>query len=96
MSLYHSANNNNCLIHRHPPTATLLSALLPLQLERRWMRLEEEGAFVIVSAESPYYILWATKKWSKVSGLSPIHHPLFLHCFQNLRRAAVEINLVSF
>lgn len=53
---------------RHPPTAAMLSALLPMQLERRWMRLEEEGAFVIISAEAPFYILWATKKWSKLTG----------------------------
>lgn len=33
----------------------------------RWRELENEGAILVVAPEDPYYILWATKKWTQVS-----------------------------
>eukprot|EP01035_Chromulina_nebulosa_P017731 gene17731-23323_t len=54
---------------KHPPSAQLLSALSKMQSESNWMRLEEDGgAFLIVANEEPYYIVWATKAWSKMTG----------------------------
>ena len=49
-----------------PPSPALLSALAIMQQEERWLLLEDEGVFVVVTPTPPYLILWATKSWVKV------------------------------
>jgi serine/threonine protein kinase len=43
-------------------------ALLTVRRESQWEMLEQAGAFLILSAEFPFLVLGATKKWSQITG----------------------------
>jgi hypothetical protein len=54
--------------YRKAPSPTLMNALSVMKNEYRWAKLEEQGAYLITSPEPPFIILWATKKWTQLTG----------------------------
>lgn len=54
---------------RPPPSSALIDSLMQMQRESRWQRFEDfcEGVLVL-TPEPPYCILWATKKWTLLTG----------------------------
>ena len=56
------------LLHRKPPSAEVIASLLLMQSEPRWSKLEDEGAYLVLTPLRPFYMLWATKKWTQLMG----------------------------
>ena len=42
--------------------------MLLMQSEPRWSKLEDEGAYLVLTPLRPFYMLWATKKWTQLMG----------------------------
>eukprot|EP01038_Epipyxis_sp_PR26KG_P009397 gene9397-12656_t len=57
-------------LHNHsPPSSAIMSTLALMQSETLWGRLEDDdSAHLVISAHAPFYILWATRKWTQLTG----------------------------
>ncbi|KAJ1435098.1 hypothetical protein B484DRAFT_393722, partial [Ochromonadaceae sp. CCMP2298] len=53
---------------RPPPSSHVIDSLLRMRLEPAWGRLEEEGAFLVLTPQRPFFMLWATKRWTQLTG----------------------------
>lgn len=53
---------------RNPPNAELIKELRKIQGEPQLRMLEDQGALLLLSPLSPYYMLWATRNWTQLTG----------------------------
>lgn len=81
-SAVHAAATNNAILYQlsddssinrrrnfQPPSPQLLAALAVMQLEDKWLLLEDVGAFAITTSLPPHRIVWATKSWCLMTAL---------------------------
>jgi hypothetical protein len=64
------------------PSKELMESVGAMKLDKNWAKLEEDGAYVVLSPYHPFYMIWTTKKWTQVMGY-------FIHDI-----LGVEINLL--
>jgi len=36
--------------------------------EPKWTGLDEDGAYLVLSPSGPFLVLWATKRWTQLTG----------------------------
>jgi hypothetical protein len=41
-----------------PPTRELIETVSPMKLEGNWSKLDEDGAYLVLSPQSPHLMLW--------------------------------------
>ncbi len=64
----------NSSIIRHVPSAEVMETLSLMKAEAKWSKLEDEssntptGSYLVVTATRPFYMLWATKRWTQLMG----------------------------
>ena len=72
MEAYHSMNRRTTGLTssypRNAPSRELIEAVSAMKAEVQWSKLEDDGAYVIITPIAPYYMLWATKRWTQVMG----------------------------
>ena len=56
------------LSYRKPPSPEVIASLLLMKSEARWSKLEDEGAYLVLTPLRPFYMLWATRKWTQLTG----------------------------
>ena len=39
-----------------------------MKSEPNWSKLEDEGAYLVLTPLRPFYMLWATRKWTQLTG----------------------------
>lgn len=74
------SSRRNQMILRHVPSPEVMETLSLMKSESKWAKLEDEStfsttnsnvhsnAYLVVTAQRPYFMLWATKKWSQMMG----------------------------
>jgi hypothetical protein len=77
-----------------PPSPQLLSALAVMQLEEKWLLLEDQGAFAITTSAPPHSIVWATRSWCKLTGYL-LNEVLSLDIITLFQGSSVDRELVT-
>ena len=72
-------NDYKIIIHRTPPSAEVIASLLLMRSESGWSKLEDEGAYLVVTPLRPFFMLWATRKWTQLTGMPFLFHLLHHH-----------------
>jgi hypothetical protein len=55
-------------LFRKPPSPEVIATLLLMKCEPCWSKLEDEGAFLVLTSLRPFFMLWATRKWTQLTG----------------------------
>lgn len=71
----------------------ILSSLNIMRLESGWEKLAEEGAFVIITFDKPYFILWATKKFTLLTGY--LVNDVLASSFENLLSIKTDMGVFN-
>jgi hypothetical protein len=71
----------------------ILSSLNIMRLETGWEKLADEGAFVIITFEKPYFILWATKKFTQLTGY--LVNDVLASSFENLLNTKTDMDVFN-
>jgi hypothetical protein len=53
---------------RKPPSPEVIASLLLMKSEPCWSKLEDEGAYLVLTPLRPFFMLWATRKWTQLTG----------------------------
>lgn len=67
LSAYSRAQGQQRVV-RKPPSPEVIASLLLMKSEPGWSKLEDEGAYLVVTPLRPYFMLWATRKWTQLTG----------------------------
>jgi hypothetical protein len=46
----------------------LIAALSVMRSEPKWTGLDDDGAYLVLSPSGPFLVLWATKRWTQLTG----------------------------
>jgi hypothetical protein len=46
----------------------VIASLLLMKSEPAWSKLEDEGAYLVLTPLRPFFMLWATRKWTQLTG----------------------------
>jgi hypothetical protein len=46
----------------------LIAALSVMRSEPKWTGLDDDGASLVLSPSGPFLVLWATKRWTQLTG----------------------------
>jgi hypothetical protein len=50
------------------PSKELIESVNAMKLDKNWSKLEGDGSYIVLSPYQPFYMVWATKKWTQSMG----------------------------